>query len=137
MTRTRTTSQWRLLRSSVLVLLAVALLVAMIHRLRHHHNLVVITPTKYSECLGPNVVAHIQWDLRGTASGQFVFISAYRLGMKPTVVATGALVGKVDTGEWVTDGTTLMLSDDKNHLLAKRTIETTDCPTSPIWVDGA
>jgi hypothetical protein len=134
---TRKPGKWRLLMSCSGVLLAVVLLAGVIHRFRHHHNLFVITPMKYSECLGPNMVAHIHWDMRGTASGQVVFISTYRLGMKPTVVAAGALVGEMDTGEWVTDGTTLMLSDDANHLLARRTIETTDCPTSPIWADGA
>ncbi len=101
-----------------------------------HRNLVVITPSTFSECSGPKFVTHVQWDMRGTAHGNAVFVSAYRLGMQPTVVGSGPLRGELDTGEWVSDGTTLLLSDDANHVLAKRTIETSDCAMKPIWEDA-
>ena len=121
---------------SISIVVSVAALIGAIGLCREdHHNVVVITPSNYSECRGANVVARIQWDLRGTASGKDVFVSAYRLGMQPAVVGSGPLVGELDTGEWVSDGLTLLLSDDQNHLLAKRTIETAECATSPIWTD--
>jgi hypothetical protein len=101
------------------------------------HSFVFITPANYSACLGTGIVAHIQWDFRGAASGKSIFVSAYNLGSQPAVVGSGPLRGELDTGEWVSDGTTFLLTDDQNHVLAKRTVQTTDCAKAPIWPDAS
>lgn len=86
--------------------------------------------------MGANIKVHIKWNMRGTASGQTVYVSSYRVGMLPLGFGSGPLAGEIDTGEWVNDGTTLLFSDDQHHVLAKRTIESTDCPSSPIWAES-
>jgi hypothetical protein len=118
-------------RSGIAVLL-IGVLAFGVHRARRH-SYVVVTPERYSECVGPIIVARIHWDMRGSASGPFVFLSAYRVGMLPTTFWSGPLVGDAVTGDWVTDGTTIILTDQKGRLLAKRTIESVDCPTKQLW----
>jgi hypothetical protein len=125
------------LRLAVLaILVVVAAASVCLYRLGRH-SFVLITPANYSACLGTGIVAHIQWDFRGAASGKSIFVSAYNLGSQPAVVGSGPLRGELDTGEWVSDGTTFLLTDDQNHVLAKRTVQTTDCAKAPIWPDAS
>jgi hypothetical protein len=124
--------RWSRGKSIAVTIAGLAVVVTAIQRWRHHAY-VSITPSTYSQCRGPDVVAHIKWDMRGTASGKTVFLSAYQVGMLPRVFGSGPLVGQVDTGEWVSDGTTLLFTDAKNRLLATRTIESTDCASAPLW----
>ena len=117
---------------TALIILVAAMVAAGIHRVRRHAYMSV-TPSTYSECKGPDIVAHVKWDMRGTAAGHDVFVSAYQVGKRPKVFDSGPLVGESDTGEWAADGTTILLTDEKNRLLAERTIESTDCPSRPVW----
>jgi hypothetical protein len=122
-------------RSSRLAVIIVPLVIAVgvgTYWLRHRDGLIV-TPLTYSECAGPYVVAHIKWDMRGRAAGNEVNISTYKIGLLPTIFAEEPLVGETDTGEWVSDGMTILLTDSQGRTLAKRTVESTDCPTGPTW----
>jgi hypothetical protein len=119
--------------------IVVVLLIAATASVSKHwwrHAYLVVTPARYSECVGANIVAHVHWDMRGSAIGPYVYVSAYRVGMLPTTFSSGSLVGDAVTGEWVSDGTTIMLTDEKGRVLGKRTIESVDCPTTPIWASS-
>jgi hypothetical protein len=120
-----------LARSAVTALLLVIVAMGFL-RLRRHADMSVI-PATYSECRGPVITAHVTWDMRGTAKGH-VFVSAYQLGMQPRTFASGPLVGTADTGPWVSDGTTIVLTDDRHRKLGRRTVESTDCAAHQLWV---
>jgi len=121
--------RYRLMAAFVLLVVAIGVGAEW---LRHRGELVV-TPLTYSECAGPYIVAHIKWDLRGRVEGHVVNISTYKIGLLPTIFAEGPVEGETDTGAWVSDGTTVLLTDSQGRTLAKRTIESTDCPTASAW----
>jgi hypothetical protein len=114
----------------VIVILVLAVTFAAIHRLRRHDYLSV-TPSTFPACGQGDIVVHVKWDMRGTASGHYVLLEGRQLGLLPRIFAPGTLAGEIDTGRWVNDGTTIIVTDEKGRVLAMRTIESTECPAAP------
>lgn len=85
------------------------------------------TPSVFSECEGPDIVVSVAWDATLQTQGP-VFLEVHRLGQRPQLWMETAASGHSDTGDWMSDGTTIELRDDKGRLLAMRTLEMTPCP---------
>ncbi|TNY25663.1 hypothetical protein [Fulvimonas soli] len=86
-----------------------------------------MTPSNFSECGGPNVVAHVKWRASDNPDDPIsIYVSS--VGQPPKLWYTGAHSGELDTGPWMSDGATLLLQDARGKVLARRTMTSTDCP---------
>ncbi|WP_158883184.1 hypothetical protein [Rhodanobacter sp. L36] len=90
-----------------------------------------ITPENFSECNGGNTVVHVTWEV-GRRYSRPISIYVNNLGSTPQLWYTGDSKGVQDTGEWMRDGTSLILMDAKGREITKRTLESTDCPGAPV-----
>jgi hypothetical protein len=88
-----------------------------------------VTPNEFRKCDAANgrTVAHVSWDV--TAAGtQFVNVLVGSGEGAPKLFITGKATGEHDTGNWVVDGTQLILQDAANkHTLAMVTVKAKDC----------
>lgn len=94
---------------------------------RFGNAMLQFSPASFSDCKGPNIVVHVSWDAMRKTKGP-VTILVYKPGRPPVVwMPNVAPAGAHDTGEWMSDGSTMRLVDAKGRLLAMRTLETTAC----------
>jgi hypothetical protein len=85
------------------------------------------TPASFPECKGPNIVVNARWNATGKTKDK-ITILVYKPGHAPAIwMSNAAPTGQSDTGEWMSDGSTMRLIDAKGRLLAMRTLVTTPC----------
>ncbi len=95
-----------------------------------------ITPANFSECDGGSTVVHVVWKV-GRMYPRPISIYVDSLGSTPKLWYTGDLQGEQDTGSWMRDGATVILTDANGREIAKRTLESTDCPGAGAPVASA
>jgi hypothetical protein len=94
---------------------------------RFGNSMLQFSPSSFPECKGTNIVVHVSWNATKKTKGP-VNILVYTPGHTPKVWASNAApTGQQDTGEWMSDGSTMRLVDAKGRLLALRTLVTTPC----------
>lgn len=116
-------------RHLLLCLLALSGLLLLLHSYRHRASFTV-SPSHFSLCNGPNIKVDVAWRLpKGTKLPIDIYVS--RVGYPAKVWYTSRQrVGEQMTGEWMADGSSLMLHDGHGRLLTRRTITADDCVAS-------
>lgn len=122
--------EWTRRRKVIAVAIAIAIaiatvFVAAIVAFDHARVRLRITPERIEACERGPIEADVEWLAPGTESIQ---IFVYGIGEKPKLWASAASRGRARTGEWINDGTTILLTDDAGKPLARRTIEAAACP---------
>lgn len=113
-------------RRSVLCLLVLSGLLLLLYGYRHSVSFTV-SPSQYSQCNGPNVRVHVAWKLpRDIKLPITIYVSGVGRPAKAWYSAYER-TGEQTTGEWMADGSSLMLRDGHGWLLARRTITSEDC----------
>jgi hypothetical protein len=84
-----------------------------------------LEPNRIITC--PNVPAEINVAWRAPRT-DVVNVFIYQIGETPRLWTTGGAEGRAKTGPWIGDGTTLMITDNKGKVLARRTVESVACP---------
>lgn len=87
-----------------------------------------ITPAEFPECHGPDIVVHVAWNASRSAEGENVKLLVYKPGQLPKLWMVAPPKGEADTGQWASDGWTVMLENAHGKLLGTRTLQTTPCP---------
>ena len=88
-----------------------------------------VTPAEFRKCDASNgrIVAHVSWDA-SAAGAQFVNVLVGNEGAEPKLFTTGKASGERETGNWVVDGTQLILQNAANkQKLAVVTVKAKDC----------
>lgn len=93
---------------------------------RAYHAELDIRPSVFSECSGLATTAHVTWRV-GVARHGPVSLYIRNVGQPAKLWSTGPRKGQIDTGPWMSDGTTILLMDAEKNVLAKRTMESSDC----------
>jgi hypothetical protein len=93
-----------------------------------HSASLEVSPTHFLECHGPNTVVHVKWRVsRRVKLPVTIYVS--RLGHPPVPwYSSSERVGEQDTGDWIADGSSLMLRDGHGKTLVQRTVTSDDCP---------
>lgn len=113
--------RWRMLDAAVvMVAIAVAWTFA------HPAVKLELVPDRITTC--PNVPAEIDVTWR-VSRVDTVKIFTYQLGEAPHLWLAGGPTGEARTGPWIGDGTTLMITDGRGRVLARKTVESVVCPT--------
>ncbi|MGC4009301.1 MAG: hypothetical protein QM805_10120 [Pseudomonas sp.] len=87
-----------------------------------------IVPNKVSGCSLDRISSVVAWKVEATET-KFVRIYVKEVGKKERLWTEGDPVGSQKTDPWVGDGLTFILKDDKGRVLARRTIEASNCAT--------
>lgn len=82
------------------------------------------TPERMEACQRGPIEVDVTWLAPGNESVQ-IFI--YGIGDKPKLWARAGWSGKARTGEWINDGTTILLTDAAGKPLARKTFEAATC----------
>lgn len=114
--------EWTGRRKLIVTAVVFAILIIAVDHLRVRFR---VTPGRIEACEKSPIEADVAWLAQGTESVQ-IFI--YGVGEKPKLWLRGGSRGSARTGEWITDGTTLLLTDIAGRPLARRTIEAAACP---------
>lgn len=122
-----TGNPWQSIRRCVRVVLLLAAALAVAGCARFGDATLEITPTAFSECQGDDIVVHVAWDASRLARGKNVRLFVYKPGQLPKLWMAAAPKGAADTGQWASDGWTVMMKDAKGRVIGMRTLQTTAC----------
>lgn len=92
------------------------------------NDMLEISPAVYPECRDPDIAVRVQWDATAVVKGGGVQLFVYKPGVQPKLWIQAPAKGEAETGQWASDGWTVILLDDRGKLLATRTLQTTACP---------
>lgn len=90
--------------------------------------IMTMTPGAIDRCLSTSTAVDVHWWSLGRGG---VRLWVYSLGEPPKVWMEGPRHGKARTsGKWMVEGSTLMLTDLRGHVLARRTVTASDCKSA-------
>jgi hypothetical protein len=115
----------------VSVLLLGAVLIVLGTRLFFKGGVALLTvlPDRIDQCASPNIAVEVSWY---APRQPFVKIYTSHLGEPTQLWLSSAARGNAKTGAWVTDGSSIVITDPQGRTLARRTVTSVDCgPGAP------
>lgn len=120
------TTPWR--RPLVVALWLAGLTAGVVCYVRLVHVNLTVSPSRIVQCTHPYVAVDVKWSVPRRHS---VRLYVYTVGEAPKLWVEDRNKGESRTGDWVADGTTIMLTDRNGEVLARRTVTSIHCqPTS-------
>lgn len=99
------------------------------------NGMLEISPAVYPDCQAPDIAVRVTWDATAVVKGGGVQLLVYKPGRQPKLWLQAAAKGEAETGQWASDGWTVILRDEHGKLLATRTLQTTACPEPGGYAD--